>query len=203
MAIQGFGNVGSWTARFLHELGFKVVAVSDISAARYDPKGLDIGELKDHFARNGELLESCPIGQAIPRDELLELPVDIMIPAASSEVFTARNAEKVKARYIIEAANDPTTTEAEHILEANGVLIVPDILANAGGVIASYVEWRKARSGSLTPRSETYQVIDSVIGDSFKAVSDLADEYGISWRTAAEAKAVSEVASTMVDRGWL
>ncbi len=203
VAIQGFGNVGSWTAEFLHNLGFKVVAVSDISTAVYDDNGLDIPALKDSFARNGYQLSACKSETQIARDELLYLPVDILIPAAGSGVLTGDNADKIKASYIVEAANDPTDTDADRIFADRGILVVPDILANAGGVIASYVEWRKARSGSLTPRTETYQVIDSVIGDAFTTVSDCAKELGISWRTAADVKAIQEVASTMSDRGWL
>jgi glutamate dehydrogenase (NAD(P)+) len=203
VAIQGFGNVGSWAAHFLHSHAFNIVAISDVTGACYNPNGLDIPTLETAYAANGSSLASCPVGDKIARDELLELPVDILVPAASSGVLTSRNAEQIKAKYIIEAANDPTSPEAEHILEQRGALIVPDILANAGGVIASYVEWRKARSGSLTPRSETYQVIDTVIGEAFEIVSQRAREHQISWRLAAQAKAVEEVVSTMADRGWI
>lgn len=203
VAIQGFGNVGAWTADFLHRQGFKVIAVSDVSGACYDPTGLDIPTLSTEYAKNGRELAACPMGEPLPREDLLALPVDVLIPAASSGVLTSRNAGAVKAKYIVEAANDPTVDQAEHILEDHGALIVPDILANAGGVIASYVEWRKARSGSLTPRSETYEVIDRVIGEAFEGVWRFAEEHNISWRPAAEAKAVQEVVSTMRDRGWL
>jgi len=203
VAIQGFGNVGSWTAHFLHQRGFKIVAVSDITVARYDPAGLDVATLKTEYTDNGCELTACSAGQQIDRDELLELPVDILIPAAGSDAITTRNAKAVKAKYIVEAANDPTADQAEQILEDRRILIVPDILVNAGGVIASYVEWRKARSGSLTPRTETYQVVDSVIGEAFQAVCKFADHHNTSLRTAAYAKAVQEVVATMQDRGWL
>lgn len=203
IAIQGFGNVGSWAAHFLDERGFKVIAVSDISGACYNPNGLNIGELTTDYITNGYRLDTLPVGEQIARDDLLELPIDILIPAASSGVITLRNAENIKAKYIVEAANDPITAKAESILEQNGVLIVPDILANAGGVIASYVEWRKARSGSLTPRSETYTVIDHVIGEAFEKVSSFAKQRQTHWRPAAEAISVQEVVSTMIDRGWI
>jgi len=114
-----------------------------------------------------------------------------------------RNADRVRAKFIVEAANDPTSDEAEHILHERDIPILPDILSNAGGVIASYVEWRKARSGSLTPRSETYQVIDGAIGEAFENVLTMADEKKTDWRTAAEIQAVREVVATMHDRGWL
>jgi glutamate dehydrogenase (NAD(P)+) len=203
IAIQGFGNVGSWTAHFLHEMGFKVVAISDVTGACYGPNGLDIPTLKREFTGNGTPLHECGRCQQIARDELLELPVDILIPAAGSGALTVRNADRVRAKFIVEAANDPTSDEAEHILHERGIPILPDILSNAGGVIASYVEWRKARSGSLTPRSETYQVIDGAIGEAFENVLTMADEKKTDWRTAAEIQAVREVVATMHDRGWL
>ncbi len=203
VAIQGFGNVGSWTAFFLHSLGYKVVAINDIYAACYDPNGLNIPELKQAYATNGSNLSSVTSPQKIARDEIMELPVDILIPAAAGGVITSHNADKIKAKYIVEAANNPTTDEAERVLLDRGVTIMPDILANAGGVIASYVEWRKARSGSLTPREETYNVIDSVITDSFNEVVKIAHELKVPYRIAAEAKAVREVVCTMYDRGWM
>jgi len=203
VAVQGFGNVGSWTAYFLHELGYKVVAISDISAACHNPNGLDIPGLKRANAGDGGAIKSAPGCDNIPRDELLELPVDILIPAAAGGVLTAQNAGRVRAKFVVEAANNPTTEEAENILESRNITIIPDILANAGGVIASYVEWRKARSGSLTPREETYNVIDGVIGDAFNEVFRLAKELKTGYRTAAEVKAAQEVVSTMHDRGWL
>jgi glutamate dehydrogenase (NAD(P)+) len=203
IAVQGFGNVGSWTAHFLHAMGYRIVAISDVTGACYNPDGLDIPELKKAYAGNGNTLVSAPKCNNIPRDEVLELPVDILIPAAAGGILTAQNAGKIRAKYIVEAANAPTTDEAEAILKDRKITILPDILSNAGGVIASYVEWRKARSGSLTPREETYNVIDSVISDSFKEVVHVAEDLKIDYRKAAEVKAVSEVVATMKDRGWL
>jgi len=203
LAIQGFGNVGSWTGYFLHQQGFKIVALSDISTAIYNPDGLNIPTLKENYSVRGQPLSEAHRGQKIARDELLELDVDILIPAASGGVITTQNADKIKAKYIIEAANNPVTDEADIILNDNSHIILPDILSNAGGVIASYVEWRKARSGSLTPREETYNVIDSVIESAFSNVMQLADEFSVDYRTAANIQAIREVVSTMEDRGWL
>jgi glutamate dehydrogenase (NAD(P)+) len=203
VAVQGFGNVGSWTAYFMQSLGFKVVGISDITGACYIPQGIDVPKLKKDFSGNGQNLASCIDCNQIKRDELLELPVDILIPAAAGGVITEQNASKIKAKYIVEAANNPTTPGAEAILNDRGTIILPDILANAGGVAASYVEWRKARSGSLTPREETYQVIDSVITDAFKEVASISTDKKVPYRLAAEIKAVQEVVSTMKDRGWL
>ncbi len=203
VAIQGFGNVGSWSAYFLSEQGFKIVAVSDLSGARFKGDGLDIGKLKQHFARNGGVLKGADEGEEIDRDSLLELDVDILIPAACGGVITMGNVRGVKARYIVEAANAPITEDAEEVLLEEGKVIIPDILANAGGVIASYVEWRKARSGSLTPKEETYRVIDSVIGSAYREVVEISRLYDVDYRVGAYVKAVNEVVLTMRDRGWL
>ncbi len=203
VAIQGFGNVGSWTAYFLHQQGFKIVAISDVSTAIYNPSGFDVPVLKDNYSFKGQPLSEAYQGEKIERDELLELPVDILIPAATGDAITKRNADKIQAKYIIEAANNPVTEEAEYVLKENSRIILPDILANAGGVIASYVEWRKARSGSLTPREETYNVIDSVIESAFNNVMSASDEFNVDYRTAANIQAIREVVLTMEDRGWL
>ncbi len=203
VAIQGFGNVGSWAAYFLYEQGFKVIAVSDISAAIYNPDGFDVSVLKDNYSVRGASLAEAHRGEKIERESLLELPVDILIPAATGGAINRKNADKIQAKYIVEAANNPITEQAEPILLDAGKIILPDILANAGGVIASYVEWRKARSGSLTPREETYNVIDSVIESAFNNVIQAADEFNVDYRMAANIQAVREVVSTMEDRGWL
>jgi len=202
VAIQGFGNVGGWAAYFLHKKGFKVAAVSDIEGGAYDPNGLDVVSLQE-AVRTGCTVQSANNGQKIDNKELLELPVDILIPAAVGGVLTGENAASVKAGYIVEAANDPTRPEADAVFADRQVTVIPDILANAGGVIASYVEWRKARSGSLTLRQETFQVIDSVIGRAFQEVMQTADDLEVTPRLAAYVRAVDEVIRTMEDRGWL
>lgn len=202
VAVQGFGNVGSWAARFLHESGYRIVAASDINGGIYDPDGLDVIELFEHI-RSGGTIEAFNAGEDITNESLLELPVDILIPAAIGGVITGDNAERIQAPIVIEAANHPTLPEADDILDERSIVVVPDILANAGGVIGSYVEWRSARSGSLTKRDETFQVIDSILTDATSRVFAVTDDLDIPPRVAAEIHAVDEVVATMDDRGWI
>jgi len=156
VAVQGFGNVGSYAALFLHQMGAKVVAVSDVSTGVYNGDGLDIEKLMS-YAGKAAALESANVGDRITNEELLALDVDVLVPSAIENVLTAENAPKVKARLVVESANGPTTPEADVILDEMGVIALPDILANAGGVIASYIEWRNAKSGSITDREEVFQ----------------------------------------------
>lgn len=197
VAIQGFGNVGRWTAIFLHEWGARVVAVSDVSKALYCESGVPIDKIKA-VRSLGEV--DIP---EISRDDLLYLPVDVLVPAATGGVITGEVASRVKAKLIVEAANDPTTSEAEGVLHDRKIVTVPDILANSGGVIASYIEWRQAKSGSLTDKRETYEVIDRQISRSYKEVSEFAKSNKAAYRHAAWALAVDEVVQSMRDRGWV
>lgn len=197
VAVQGFGNVGRWTAIFLNEWGARVVGVSDVTKAIYDESGLPIRDIREV----GTLDETCL--PDIPRDELLYLPVDVLVPAATGGVITGESAGKLKAKLVIEAANDPTTSEADAVLEDRNIVAVPDILANSGGVIASYIEWRQAKSGSLTDKRETYEVIERQISQSYSQVSDFAKAKNAAYRHAAWALAVDEVVQSMRDRGWV
>jgi glutamate dehydrogenase (NAD(P)+) len=201
VAVQGFGNVGEWTCRFLAEHGARVVAVSDISGGVYNAAGLDIEALCEHNRRSGAVAGAE--GDAISNEELLALDVDVLIPAAVEGVLHAENAGQVSARLVLEAANGPTTPEAEAVLAGRGIRVVPDILANSGGVIASYVEWHQAKSGSMTKAEETYQTIAEQLGMAFHRVRELADERRIRDRLAAQAVAVNELIATMRDRGWI
>jgi len=201
IAIQGFGNVGSWAGRFLHQMGAKVCAVSDVNGGIYSDDGLDIPALAE-WVRSGKPLGSFG-GRAIDNEEVLASDVDVLIPAATGGVIDKHTAQTVKAKLIIEAANGPTTAEGQAVLMSSGKKLVPDILANAGGVVASYVEWRQAKSGSLTQEHETYETVDQHIRGSFERVLAVANEKNVSLRTAAEVLAVSEVVQTMRDRGWL
>ncbi len=197
VAVQGFGNVGKWTARFLADWGAKVVAISDVYSAAYCESGLDASKIAA-----GKLVADLG-ASAIPRDDLLLLPVDILIPAAKGGVITGDTASKMQARLVVEAANDPTTVDGDATLQERGINVIPDILANAGGVIASYIEWRQAKSGSLTERSETYDSIHKQISHAFEEMSALAATHNISHRLAAQILAVDEVVQSMRDRGWV
>ncbi len=202
VAIQGFGNVGSWTAAFAQQMGFKVVAVSDITTALYDPNGLPIPELLE-WQNQGKLLKDFTGPQHISNHELLLLDVDLLVPAACEDQITPEIAEKLRARVIVEAANAPTTEEADDILLQRKISVVPDILANSGGVIASYVEWHKAKSGSLTDVQETYRTIDDLIGRTFQSVRRIASQHSVSLRMASHILAVDEVVQAMKARGWI
>jgi glutamate dehydrogenase/leucine dehydrogenase len=197
VAIQGFGNVGGWAARFLSRNGAKVIAISDVDSACLAQSGLPVDEL------TGDQKLRCWEGDRIPRDELLTLPVDILIPAAKGGVIDARTASKLKAGLVIEAANEPTDKDADAILLERGISVVPDILANSGGVVASYVEWRQGKSGSITDKAETYAIIDKQVRRAYDDISKLAREQEISLRLASHILAVDEVVKSMADRSLI
>jgi len=202
VAVQGLGNVGSWTARFLDEFGARVVAVSDIAGGVYNKDGLPVEDICARVT-DGAQVPDCPYGDRITNEELLALDVDILVPAATGHVITGEVAGKVRAKMIVEGANGPTTSEGDDVLDERGIVVVPDILANSGGVIASYIEWRKAKSGSLTRREETFEVVDDLMRDGFARVMAAAKENKIGPRLAAEVLAVAEVIGSMQDRGWI
>lgn len=197
VAVQGFGNVGKWTARLLADWGARVVAVSDATGAVYMEGGLPIAEMADV-----KTLDEVNLPR-IDREELLTLPVDVLVPAAVGGVLTGDVASNVQAKLVVEAANDPTTTEGDKVLCERGISVIPDILANAGGVVASYIEWRQAKSGSLTDKLETYQAIEKQILGAYESVIEVAERERISHRLAAQVLAVNEVVETMRDRGWI
>ncbi len=197
VAVQGFGNVGKWTARFLAEWGAKVVGLSDVSSAVFSDKPISAEQI-------AATSSPSELGYGIiSRDELLLATVDVLVPAARGGVIDADVASRLQAKMIVEAANDPVTREGDAILCERGITVIPDILANSGGVIASYIEWRQAKSGSLTERSETYEVIAKQISRAYDSVAECAKRNGISYRLAAQVIAVDEVVQSMRDRGWI
>ena len=202
VAVQGFGNVGSHAALFLHQAGARVVAVSDVDGGLYDEGGLDIPTLVGRARREGGLAGAGGADR-ISNAELLALPVDVLAPCAVENVLTAETAPRVRAKLIVEGANGPTTPEADRIFREGGLPVVPDILANAGGVIASYIEWRSAKSGSITRKADVYADIDHLIEQTFCEVHDFAVAEKTSLRRAAEAVAVREVVEAMRERGWV
>lgn len=202
VAIQGFGNVGSWTALFLHRAGVKTVAISDCQGGFYSKKGLNIEDIFKNIRMKGEIPRDVVEGDKITNKELLSLPVDIFIPAAIENVITKENAAEIKALVIIEAANGPTTFEADVLMEGKRI-VIPDILANSGGVIASYVEWRKAKSGAITKVSDTYETIDSLIADNFERCCQFSEKEKCSLRIATQVIAVKEVINALRERAWI
>jgi len=201
VAVQGFGNVGEWTCRFLRERGAKIVAVSDMSGGVYRDDGVPLDNLCAHVLRSGGVA-GCD-GEAITNEQLLALDVDILIPAAVEAVIHEGNADAVSARLIVEAANGPTLPGAEAVLTARGIPLIPDILANSGGVVASYVEWHKAKSGAMTKKEETYQTVAEQLEAAFHKVQEAAAKHRVENRVAAWVVAVDELIATMRDRGWI
>ncbi|MFC2076759.1 Glu/Leu/Phe/Val dehydrogenase [candidate division KSB1 bacterium] len=202
VAIQGFGNVGSQAARFLHEWGAKVVAVSDIETGLFNPDGLDISEMIEGRDNHPKPVRDFE-GERITNDQLIALDVDILVPAACENVLTADNAGQVKAAVVVEGANGPTTQEADELLRAGKIQVIPDILANSGGVIASYAEWHQGKSGSLTDASETFETIDKLITKAFQEVIEEGKKHRLSLRDIALALAVDKLIEAMKGRGWI
>jgi len=200
-AIQGFGNVGSYTAVFLQQAGVKIVAVSDITGGTYNERGLDIRALAQYVSERGGVC-GFPGGEALTNEELLSLAVDLLVPCAREDVLHASNATQVRAAAVVEGANHPTTPEADKILQDRNVLVIPDILSNAGGVIASYVEWHKGKSGALSRMDETFELVDDRISQSFLRMLQKSKHYGCSFRTACMCAAVEELVNAMKDRNW-
>ena len=206
VAIQGFGNVGQYAAKYLKEWGAIVVAVSDRSGAIYDPNGIDVEEAMRVKAETRKVTNYKKGDvKIISNEELLELPVDILIPAATENVITKANADRIKAKVISEGANGPTTPEAEEILHKKGVIIVPDILANAGGVTMSWIEWCNNRMGGWLTDEEALERLDRIMTRNFNRVFDewqkKYSEYPM--RAAAYAIAVDRVVRAMKLRGWI
>ena len=201
VAVQGFGNVGEWTCRFLRDRGARVVAVSDISGGVYCDTGIPVESICQHVSEQG-VIAGCE-GDAITNQQLLSLDVDVLVPAAVEGVITGENAHGVSARLVVEAANGPISPDGERILNERGIPIVPDILANSGGVTASYVEWRSAKSGTMTKAAETYGTVAEQLEAAFFRVRETAVEHRVTDRIAAQAVAVRELIATMRDRGWL
>ncbi|MFB3883410.1 MAG: Glu/Leu/Phe/Val dehydrogenase [Armatimonadota bacterium] len=201
LAVQGFGNVGEWTCRFLAERGARIVAVADSEGGVHRAEGLPVDELAAYVAKNGTVAGFA--GDGISNEELLAMEVDALIPAAVEDVINEDNAGRVGAKLVIEAANGPMTPGGEEILISRGIPVVPDILANSGGVIASYVEWRQAKSGAMTKKEETYQTVAEQIEIAFNRVCQFGCNRHVCNRDAALAVAVQELIATMKDRGWI
>ena len=200
IAIQGFGNVGSTSARLLDDMGATVVAVSDSQGGIYSPAGLPIADVLAHKARTGSLSD-FPGADRLTNQDLLEVPCDILIPAALENQITASNAERIKARVIGEAANGPVTPDADDILYERGVFIIPDIVANAGGVTVSYFEWVQGLQEFFWSEREVNAQLERIMVGAFQNVLRMAQERKVHMRTAAYLLAVDRVARATVTRG--
>ncbi|MGB9840754.1 Glu/Leu/Phe/Val family dehydrogenase [Thermovenabulum sp.] len=200
VAIQGFGNAGSIAARLLNELGCKIVAVNDSRGGAYNPEGLDPKAVLEYKNKNGTV-KGFPGSKDISSDELLTLDVDILVPAALENVITSKNADSIKAKIIGEAANGPTTPEADEILYKKGVLVIPDILCNAGGVTVSYFEWVQNLMNFYWTEEEVNQRLEHLMVKAFNEVYSLHKEYGVNMREAAYMVAIKRIAEALKVRG--
>lgn len=209
VAVQGFGNASQHFAQLLHKDGYKIVAVSDSKGGIYSDKGFDVPSLikaKQDTKQvqavycNGSVCETVP-AQQITNEELLALDVDILAPGALENVITVNNAAKIKAPLIVELANGPVTSEADAILNAKNSVVIPDILANAGGVTVSYFEWVQNRAGYYWTEEEVHQRLQAIMVRSFNAVHDLMSKNKIDMRTAAYALAISRIGDAMSAHG--
>ncbi len=200
-AIQGFGNVGSWAALLLEERGVKIVAISDISGAYYNAEGINIHKAAEYRTNNGGTLEGLEGVEKIDPEELLLLEVDVLVPAAVEDVITEANARKIKAKLIVEGANGPTSAQADAIINSQGIMAVPDILANAGGVTVSYFEWVQNRLGYKWTGERVNRRSDRIMKEAFNRVYHTSRQYEVPLRIAAYIVAIDKVAKTYKFRG--
>ena len=201
-AIQGFGNVGYHTGYYAHQSGAKVVAVSTVDVAIYNENGLDMEALFKEFQEKGFITNEAGYGKEITNAELLALDVDVLAPCALENQLTSENAGKVRAKIVVEGANGPTTPEADVILRQNGVLVVPDILANCGGVVVSYFEWVQNLQGYYWEFDEVQEKETVVLRRAFRDIWNLAQEYDVDLRTASYMMSIRRVEKAMKLRGW-
>jgi glutamate dehydrogenase (NAD(P)+) len=199
-AVQGFGKVGAGAAHLLHEAGVSVVAVSDQAGAVYDERGLDLEAVRSHVAATGSVV-GCSNGEELAGDALLELDVDLLVPCAVEGVIDASNAAAVRASVVVEGANGPTTPKADVILNEQGVLVVPDILANSGGVIVSYFEWVQAVQAYWWSAAQVEERLNERLLTTWDEVCARADDDGLTLREAATDIAVARVAEAHELRG--
>jgi glutamate dehydrogenase (NAD(P)+) len=203
-AVQGMGNVGSATAKFLYQEGMKVVAVSDVSTGLYKEDGLNVPEILEYLAKDKKNLLEDYRGEGVTKisnEELLESKVDVLIPAAMENMINSDNAEKINAKVIVEAANGPVTSEADEILDKKGITLVPDILTNAGGVIVSYFEWVQNIQQYCWTEDQVVAQLKVMMDDAFEGVWNIAHEKNVSLRTGAYLIAVQRVVKAQDGRG--
>ncbi len=198
--IQGFGNVGSHVAQFLEENGVRIIGVSDATTGLFNPKGLSVSLLRE-YVREHRFLEGCPHGEAITNAELLELSCDVLVPAALQSQITAENVDRIDCKILAEGANGPTTLEADEVLNRKGVFILPDILANAGGVTVSYFEWVQDIQNYMWTLSEVNERLRHILTDGFNRTFNRAQEEKIDMRTAAMIEGIERVAAAKLARG--
>jgi glutamate dehydrogenase (NAD(P)+) len=200
VAVQGFGNVGSVSAALLASIGARIVAVTDWKGGVHNPKGLDIALLLD-YARQHKTIDGFPGGEPIENEQLFELDVDVLVPAAMENQITMENAPNIRAKVVVEGANGPTTPDAHKLLHERGIFVIPDILANAGGVTTSYFEWVQDRHGYFWEEAEVNQRLEAKMVEAFNDVLKTSMKYKTDMRTAAYIVAINRVAVVTKMRG--
>jgi glutamate dehydrogenase (NAD(P)+) len=200
VAVQGFGNVGSVSADLIAKQGAKIVAVTDWKGGVYNKNGLDIAKMID-FSKQQKTIDGFPGGESIENEDLFKLDVDVLIPAALENQITAENAPLIKAKIVTEGANGPTTPEAHKLLHDRGVFVIPDILANSGGVTTSYFEWVQDRHGYFWPEDEVNHKLEAKMVEAFEDVLHTSQRFKVDLRTAAYIVAISRVATVTKMRG--
>ncbi len=200
IAIQGFGNVGMYAAKLFAERGCKIVGISDVTGAYYNDKGIDVAAAMKYSAEHRSL-EGFKGGDKISNGELLTAQCDVLVPAALEKVFTAENAANVKAKLIVEGANGPTTPEAANIFRERGVIVIPDIMANAGGVTVSYFEWVQDRMGYFWKESEVNERLEDTLLENLHRIQDFAKQHNTTLRIAAYSIAIDRVVKALRLRG--
>jgi glutamate dehydrogenase (NAD(P)+) len=201
VVIQGFGNVGAHTARIMQECGARVIAVSDVQGGIFNSKGLDIPELLTLYKTRGQSLRNTKLGDWLSNDELLQLDCSVLVPAALSEQITERNAAKLRCRILAEGANGPTTLEADRILQDQGVFIIPDILANSGGVIVSYFEWVQDVQRFFWKETDIQERLQDILISAFHRTLQVSISKKTSMRMAALMSGIDKVAQAHLHRG--
>jgi glutamate dehydrogenase (NAD(P)+) len=200
VVVQGFGNVGSYLAKLLAEDGARVVGLSDSTAALHNPSGIDVLAALAHKRQTGSLAGLAGT-EPIPHDELLVLDCDVLAPCALEQAITAENADRIKAHIVCEGANGPTTPAADSILDERGVLVLPDVLANAGGVVVSYFEWVQGLQEYFWKEAEVNAKLNDIVTRAFEQTWETAETRGVSMRLAAYGLAVQRVAEATITRG--
>jgi len=201
VAVQGFGNVGSFASLLLEERGCRVVALSDLSGAYYNEKGIPVEKAIEYRDKNNGHLEGFEEAEKISGDDLLTLKTDVLVPAATEDVITTKNADKINVRLIVEGANGPTSANADPIINDKGIMVAPDILANAGGVTVSYFEWVQNRLGYKWSAERVNRRSDRIMKDAFDRVYQVSLEYKVNMRIAAYIVAIDKVSKTYKFRG--
>jgi len=201
VAVQGFGNVGSISAKLMYEQGSKVIAISDISGAYFNASGIDIPAAINYYTLNKNSLDGFTGADKITNEELLELECDVLIPAAKEDQISKKNASRIRAKIIAEGANGPVTANADKILDEKGIMVIPDILANAGGVTVSYFEWVQDRQGYFWTEERVNRRLIRMMREAFENTFAVAEKYNVTQRQAAYILAIDKVATTLRIRG--